>query len=282
MLPQIALYDKSFAHATSIGNGDLKIFPKYFDWDRTNSISHPIAFYTDQCLNWINANRSEHTENDAIILEPESIAPHLYTPETLFSLSINFNHVFTTKKDVCRNNIHWLPTTCGCWIEPEDQLIYEKDFNLSCIFSGKNFSEGHRLRHSIVKQFGASKIDFVAGKGYNEIFSKLEALAAFRYQIVVENCRCNGYFTEKLIDCLRTGTIPLYWGAPDIGNYFDVKGIYSFNNLEQLSEILDKISVEDYNSKETSIKNNYLTAEQYTSVEDLLWKTYLKELYEQV
>lgn len=33
------------------------------------------------------------------------------------------------------------------------------------------------------------------------------------------------YFTEKILDCFTTGTIPIYQGAPDIGDYCNAEGI---------------------------------------------------------
>jgi hypothetical protein len=27
------------------------------------------------------------------------------------------------------------------------------------------------------------------------------------------------WVTEKIVDCVITGTVPIYWGAPNIGEY---------------------------------------------------------------
>lgn len=42
--------------------------------------------------------------------------------------------------------------------------------------------------------------------------------------MVVENVRQRNYFSEKLIDALLTRTVPVYWGCPNIGDYFDSAG----------------------------------------------------------
>jgi hypothetical protein len=41
------------------------------------------------------------------------------------------------------------------------------------------------------------------------------------YSVAVESSSETNYFTEKLIDCLITKTIPIYWGCPNISDFFD-------------------------------------------------------------
>ena len=49
--------------------------------------------------------------------------------------------------------------------------------------------------------------------------SKFEVLYNYEFCLCFENMSMNGYITEKLFDCLYAGTIPLYFGAPDILDY---------------------------------------------------------------
>ncbi len=46
--------------------------------------------------------------------------------------------------------------------------------------------------------------------------SKITTLRRYRYALVFENQRQPGYVTEKLLDCFMAGTVPIYWGAPDV------------------------------------------------------------------
>jgi hypothetical protein len=44
----------------------------------------------------------------------------------------------------------------------------------------------------------------------------------FRFGLCYENMRdVRGYVTEKIFDCIRSGVVPIYWGAPNIGEYVD-------------------------------------------------------------
>lgn len=76
---------------------------------------------------------------------------------------------------------------------------------------------------------------------------KLVTIADYRFAICFENIEFPGYVTEKIIDCLVAGVIPVYWGAPDIrdfipeGCYVDAKKFETLghlrNYLENLSEV---------------------------------------------
>ena len=64
----------------------------------------------------------------------------------------------------------------------------------------------------------------------------------YRFSIVIENCKRDYWFTEKLIDCLRTGTIPIYWGCPSIGDFFDIRGFILFDDINDLENILNNLT----------------------------------------
>ena len=49
---------------------------------------------------------------------------------------------------------------------------------------------------------------------------KLATLAGYRFAICYENARnFPGYITEKLFDCMLAGTVPVYWGAPNVSQW---------------------------------------------------------------
>jgi hypothetical protein len=59
---------------------------------------------------------------------------------------------------------------------------------------------------------GGSLFNNVGGR----VPDKLQFIASHRFNIAFENTETDGYITEKLTDPLLTGTIPIYWGAPDV------------------------------------------------------------------
>ena len=52
-----------------------------------------------------------------------------------------------------------------------------------------------------------------------EIPKKLSVLQNYKFSICFENNIFGGLVTEKIIDCIFAGCIPVYWGAPDITDY---------------------------------------------------------------
>lgn len=79
------------------------------------------------------------------------------------------------------------------------------------------------------------------------------------------------YFTEKIIDCFACGTIPIYLGSPDIGDYFNPDGIISLNANFDIKNINEEI----YNIKKEAIQENFLKSLEYNVLEDWIYKKYL-------
>jgi hypothetical protein len=101
---------------------------------------------------------------------------------------------------------------------------------------------------------------------------KFLALRDYRYSFAFENDNYPSIYCEKLTDCFATGTIPIYWGSPDIENYFDKNGIIFFN--EDLD--IKMLTEEYYFSKIDSIKNNFELSLDLLSSEDYIYLNYLK------
>ncbi len=100
---------------------------------------------------------------------------------------------------------------------------YKKTKCLSVIASNKRNTTGHRRRVKYVnalKKYFGSDLD-VFGRGYNEISDKWDAIAPYKYHIVLENSSYKHYWTEKLADSYLGGAFPFYYGCENILNYFD-------------------------------------------------------------
>lgn len=135
------------------------------------------------------------------------------------------------------------------WIK--DNQIIEKYKLISYILSHKKWTEGHLLRHKILENL-PTNIDV-----FDNINDKRLGLNDYYYSLTIENCKSDYYYSEKIIDCFKTKTIPIYWGCPSIGNFFDINGIITFDTIEELNSILKNISIEQYNSKLKSVEKNY-------------------------
>ena len=137
----------------------------------------------------------------------------------------------------------------------------KKSRMVSLIASEKNNLLGQKLRHEVVSEIDRLSLDVdVMGRKYKPIKDKEEGLSNYRYSVVIENSQQKYYFTEKLIDTLVCETVPIYWGAPDIDDYFDLRGIIHCNSFEEIILALHSMSMEDYISRLPAIMKNKKTA----------------------
>jgi hypothetical protein len=266
-MKKIKIYDSNFAHAKYMTDFQKC---KFFEWTRGNDQTEEIVFVSDNFLTRVN---NVHDKKYALLMEPPSISPGIY--RYIESNNKSFEKVLTYEKSLIDKgeNYEFYPHG-GCWIAPEDQKIYHKTKNVSIIASSKNWTEGHKLRHDIISK--ARNID-VYGRGYNPVKYKKEALQDYRFSIVIENCRKDYYFTEKLIDCFMTGTIPIYWGCPSIGKFFDTNGMIIVENHEDTLSFLQYADQELYDKKLEQLKNNFKIAKKYIMPENWIYQNVIKK-----
>lgn len=78
--------------------------------------------------------------------------------------------------------------------------------------------------------------------------SKAETLGKYTFALCFENIILKGWITEKIFDCFFVGTIPIYWGAPDIQEYIPPEcfiDMRNFKNYEELKNYLKSLTSED-------------------------------------
>ena len=115
---------------------------------------------------------------------------------------------------------------------------------------------GHQLRHHIRNNLQHPLIT------YNNPPQEEKHLGTkdFMFELVIENEQ-GPFFSEKLIDAMLVGCIPVYWsrGKHDVSlEVFDRDGIITFEDVEELYEMLrnqqDHFNVDVYTSKMKAIK----------------------------
>jgi hypothetical protein len=262
-----SLRDEHFAHCESAG-GPFAFPDLPFGWDRSASRQHRLTVYTDNSLTEA-TNQTSGAKAAWLVESPLATAAAyrwIRRNAQLFDLVLTFDQELLETLPNARPVL-----LGGCWIKEHDRKIHEKSRNVSIIASAKKNMAGQKLRHKIIRKYG-DRIDAIVGSGYKALEDKVEGLAPFRYSIVVENCRRNYYFSEKLIDCFMTGTVPIYWGCPSIGLFFDRTGIMAFQTVSELKNILNRIGPEDYERRMSAIARNFETAKRFTYAEYGLWE----------
>lgn len=137
---------------------------------------------------------------------------------------------------------------------------------VSIIASYHTSMPGHRLRHRIVEWSQTHRPDLEAfGTGYRPIEDKWEGHAPFHYSVVIENSRCPGYFTEKLLDSFLCWSLPVYWGDPLVTRAFDPEGMIVCETEEQIQERLASLSVEEFRRRLPALAENQRRARAYAA-----------------
>lgn len=205
------------------------------------------------------------------LLEPSGLRPENYVVANNLVKRHQLTYVLTYNKlllDNCHRALFY--PYGGSWIAYDKWGLHEKSEGVSIIASHKTQTLGHKMRHKAI-EFYREYFGGIYGTAYKRIESKFEALAPYRYSVVIESCKENYYFTEKLIDCLSVGTVPIYWGCPSIGDFFNKHGIITFDKVKDLDNILRNLSKKDYESRLGAIAENLELAKQYRVCEDWIW-----------
>lgn len=119
--------------------------------------------------------------------------------------------------------------------KPKSRLI-------SVICSNKVIVPHHRQRLAFVnrlKERLGSQVE-VFGRGFNEISDKAEAIAPYRYHIVLENNTLDHFWTEKLADAWLGDAFPIYAGSGNCGDYFNSDSFFQVD-IEDADNAIDQI-----------------------------------------
>jgi len=206
----------------------------------------------------------------AFVNECRTVHPFAY--EWIGQVENKFDFIFTHDKELLNRGdkyikIEGVGTT---WIEDENAKVYDKTKLVSHIISDKSWCRGHKLRHIIAESIqGKIEVD-LWGSAYKPFDDKRTPLSDYCFSITVMNAKHDNYFTETLVDTFRCGTIPIFWGCENIGDYFNARGILSFKTGPELFEILDSLTEKKYREMLEYVEENYEIAKKYTNVDDRL------------
>ena len=262
------LVGNTFTHLTN-GNKGYSVHgkeAKNLEWTNDNPFAEG-TFYIDNTIN-DGINDGRKGPKYLWLLESKYIKQGLV--ESIIAnrqlVEDTYETIFTHDQRLLSfgDKYKWVPAQ-GFWIK--EPKVYEKSKMISMIASNKNMCEGHRLRLEWVDRIG-DQVDLY-GRGFNEIADKEEGLCDYMFSVAIENGQYETYFTEKILDCFATGTIPVYLGAPDIGDHFNMDGII------QLSDEFD-ISDDIYYDRMDAIKDNLERAKKMEVLEDFIWENYLQ------
>lgn len=222
----------------------------------------------DECDFWVVYNRLLHKETvrcakencTFISTEPPSLAT--YNKQFLKQ----FNHIITCHQNIKGDNVLYtqqgLPWHVGRHQKEHVSISFSKSYDelkaltdvtkskmLSIITSDKMYSKGHKERYDFamkIKEHYKNNVDLF-GRGVNEITDKWEAIAPYKYHIAIENSMHEDYWTEKMSDTYLGLSYPIYYGCPNLTDYFseDAFTRIDINDIDGAIRIIDSITVQD-------------------------------------
>ena len=145
-------------------------------------------------------------------------------------------------------------------------INYFENGNLDFEFYGFGWNKKIPLNSLLFKLIDKLHLNFLNFptnfKNYKgEIMSKDVVLSKYLFSFCFENAEINGYITEKIFDCFRNGTIPIYLGDKLINNYIPsdcLINVSSNIDINELIDVLENISDNDILKYKERIKYHLL------------------------
>lgn len=125
-------------------------------------------------------------------------------------------------------------------------VVPKKSKYLSTICSNKQQGHTlHRLRHEFTKIL-ENEIPQMErfGRGYRWIETKAEAIDPFKFHVAIENEYAENIWTEKLADAFLGYAVPIYYGCPNVYDYFPEESIIPIDiydmegSIKKIKEII--------------------------------------------
>ena len=247
--------------------------PKLVEYVRDQNPFRGITYFTDKMLRFV--SQVDTDVKVAILQEPKSFMPWIYRDVVEFEKY--YDLIFTYDKDLLSRGEKYvfMPADVST-LDDKNYKIHDKTKLVSMIYSDKKQLPGHKLRFVVAEKLIPrikfnEKIDLYGSGTGVYLKDKSESCNPYMFQIAIENSKVENYYADKILDCFVTGCIPIYWGCPNIGDFFDSRGILQFDTAKELKDILNSLSKEKYKSMLEYAKINFEKALEYQNIDDYLY-----------
>lgn len=218
----------------------------------------------------------------AMLIEPRAIQPNVY--EYMEKHYDEFKYVFCGDDKLLDALPNAKPILWGwVWYDCE---FPEKNKLMCMISSDKELCDLHKARKNVARKY-KDKID-VYGTIDDGKYVEENVHEPYKYEVVIENDIEDRWFTEKILNCFANKTIPIYYGARKINEYFNHQGILMCNSIEEVEHTIEDIleRQDEYDffyewvDNKKILDENYKLSKQYKSFDDWFYKNYKKEIEE--
>lgn len=264
---EISAFGSPFDHDVT---SCMFIPPKKFKWVFDIPSSDDIEVYMD--YNILGGMQSKSKNKFLWLCESKGITPNQleFIKSNYAQLKQIYKKIFTHVSDILELDsifCYCPPAANMTWIK--NRGIHNKSKLVSMVSSGKNFCSGHRFRNNLMTKFKEFdfKIDYY-GRLFNPFEKKEDVLNDYYFSITIENEKYSNYYTEKLMDCFATGTIPIYHGTPDLPKMFNQDGVIILDDLFDVKTL----NADLYYAKLDAIKDNFERCINHQSADDYIYE----------
>lgn len=226
-----------------------------------DSIKPDLLFYSYKGNDFLNFDCNR------VFFTGENIRPRL------FDCDYALCYDYSSNKRIIRLPLYVLYKGFETLVNPidVDQLISQKNKFCSFIVSNKYAQK----RISFFKKLSKYKQVDSGGSYLNNIgyavVDKGEFLKPYKFNIAFENTAFPGYTTEKVMQPMVAGSIPIYWGNPMIDKDFNTKSFVNWNDYGSDEAVIDKIIELDQDEVKyrTMLSEPWLTDNKFNRFNDI-------------
>lgn len=276
---KVCLWDgNSHMHADRISS-EMPAPADLYSWDRKCDVERPESlfgmgsYWPGWFIEQLTAFPGDNSYKVLLCTEPPVVQPEMYAK--VRELKADYDLTLSLADD------SWVNSTGGGnvlqWSFGSSHVplhlwqAYPKTQLCSIIASKQDWAPGHKMRHAAIAMIQAKGIDCTPlGRGYAYLDQKIDGLRHYMFSVVIENSISGRYMTEKIIDAIATGTIPIYWGANFAKDLFR-GGILTFDTMEELEAILPTLTPTLYAEMLPKALANVEKAREYVPPERWLW-----------
>lgn len=195
-------------------------------------------------------------------------------------------------------NSRVIPGYLKTWVTAED-MPSSKEFSVSFLFSLgskgiSNYKTGQEKAYYSRIQLWEKKDEIKTPKSfyissrdlqyYPSHMHKFELpggqkkwIFKSQFSIAIENTQQVNYFTEKLLGCFWTLTVPIYIGCPNIADYFDTRGMIIVKNIDEAIQAANSLTPETYHKMLPYLKENKRRTEEFLTLEKRVKDEFFKK-----
>ena len=225
---------------------------------------HPID--GQPCVNTYQDNACiGQVDGIAFLFEPRSMIGPAY--DYVEQYSDNFTLIFTHDSRILEKPNAYFFNWANVWYTSDSP----KTKGISLVSSWKDWCPLHKARISLAQLFSMSnKVDVYGtwndpNKNPELVVPVKDYLENYKFSIIIENDIDDLWYTEKILNCFSTKTVPIYLGARKIGDVFNEKGIIRVNDWMEIPEVVNNLDIDSYDSYLPYINDNFERVKEYTT-----------------